>query len=207
MTVTITFNLTMLLMVAANVLGIFAYVGLLRLRAHRLEQAKKRILAVVADNFASIGVAVSSEAIALPAGHFIIIADTEPLKRFRHSHIVEMVLIEKVKNATGKTVDRVYWRFPLPAREDAVVDAPENTSTSPPAPKIDAYLAQGLKRLRAPEGLEVHEDSWAHFQEVVHEREEAKCAADDLESGREPAVPITGETAKPEQTENPTAPV
>lgn len=183
MTVSITFNLTVLLMVTVNVLGIFVYVGLLKLRAHRLEQAKERILAVVADTFSIMSVAVSSEAIVLPSGHFVIIADTEPLKRFRHSHIVEIVLIEKIKKATGKTVDRVYWRFPLPAHEDAVVDAPENISTMPPTPKIDAYLAQGLKRLRAPDGLEVHEDTWAHFQEAVHEREEAKSAAGGIQNG------------------------
>jgi hypothetical protein len=33
------------------------------------------------------------------------IVDTEPIKRFRYSHIVEMVSIEKVKQAASKTVD------------------------------------------------------------------------------------------------------
>lgn len=180
MNVTITFDLTMLLLVGVNVFGIIAYVGMLKLRAHRLVRAKERIVEAVAAYFAKTGVAVRAEVIALPEpGHFIIIADTEPLKRFRHSHIVEMVLIEQVKKATGYTVDRAFWRFPLPAREGAAVEAPEKAMIPlPPGPEVDAYLAQGLARLRAPEGLEVHEDSWAHFQEAVHEREESHNSAE-----------------------------
>lgn len=33
------------------------------------------------------------------------IVDTEPIKRFRYSHTVEIVSIEKVKQAASKTVD------------------------------------------------------------------------------------------------------
>jgi hypothetical protein len=126
---------------------------------------------------------------ALPKfGHFIIIADTEPLKRLRHSHIVEMVLSEEIKKATGYTVDRVFWRFPLPAREGAAVEAPEHVVNAPAvAAKMDAYLAQGLARLRVPDGLEVREDSWIHFQEAVHAREEAQVAAG--EAGDTAAAP------------------
>lgn len=163
-----------LLMTSTIMLGIFIYVGMLKLRAHRLDQVKERIAEVVVAYFAKTSVAVKSEAILLPTlGKFIIIVDTEPIKRFRYSHIIEMVLIEKVKKATSKTVDRVYWRFPLPMHDDEVVNAMEsNTSPGPHSQrKIDAYLAHGVGLLRAPEGLDVHEDSWAHFQEVVHERE------------------------------------
>lgn len=192
MTITINFDLTMLLLAGVNVLGIFVYVGMLKLRAHRLEQARERIVEVVAAYFARIGVAAKAEAIKLPAaGHFIIIADTEPLKRFRHSHIVEMMLIGQVKNVTGHTVDRVFWRFPLPAREGAAVEVPEDATIPPPprAPVVDEYLEQGLTRLSTPDGMEVHEDSWAHYQEAVHEREEAHGAAGESESGRTPSTP------------------
>ena len=186
MAVTISFNLTMLLLVGVNVLGIFVYVCMLRLRSHRTEQAKVRIVEVVAAYFARIGVLAKAEAIELPAaGHFTIIADTEPLKRFRHSHIVEMMLIEQIKQTTGYSVDKVYWRFPLPPREGAVVESPENSITPQQhALEVDEYLEQGLERLNEPAGLEVHEDSWAHFQEAVHEREEAHGEAEKPESGR-----------------------
>ncbi|MGA7178444.1 MAG: hypothetical protein WBX11_02495 [Thiobacillaceae bacterium] len=104
-----------LLIASVITLGIFSYVGMLKLRAHRLDQVRDPIVGVVAAYFAKTSVAVKSEAIPLPTlNHFIIIVDTEPIKRFRYSHIVEMVLIEKVKEATSKTVDRGYWRFPLP---------------------------------------------------------------------------------------------
>lgn len=177
-----------LLMTSASMLGISIYFGMLKLRAHRLDQVKERIVWVVAAYFAKTGVAVKSEAIALPAlGHFILIVDTEPIKRFRYSHIVEMVLIEKVKEATRKTVDSVYWRFPLPVHDEEIVMANEsNTRSGPHAPrKLDAYLAHGVGLLRAPDGIDVHEDSWAHFQEVVHEREEAH-AKDSVDSDPRP---------------------
>ncbi|MCC6657434.1 MAG: CHASE domain-containing protein [Rhodocyclaceae bacterium] len=108
--------------------------------------------------------------------HFIVIADTEPLKRLRHSHIVEVVLIEEVKKATDLIVERVFWRFPLPAREGAALVAPHHADEPPSAVVMDPYLEQGLKRLHAPEGLEVHEDSWAHFQEAMHTHQEARQA-------------------------------
>ena len=177
-----------LLMTGVIMLGIFIYVGMLKLRAHRLDQVKERIVGVVAAYFAKTGVAVKSEAIALPTlDHFILIVDTEPIKRFRYSHIVEMVLIEKVKEATRKTVNSVYWRFPLPIHDEEIVMATaSNTSSGSHAPRmLDAYLAHGVGLLRAPEGIDVHEDSWAHFQEVVHEREEAH-AKDNIDSDPRP---------------------
>lgn len=190
MTITINFNLTILLLVGVNVLGILVYIGMLNLRAHRLEKARKRIVEEVAAYFARTGVAAKAEAIELPAvGHFIIIADTEPLKRFRHSHIVEMMLIGQIKNATGHAVDKVFWRFPLPAREGAAVDVPINTMANLSAQEIDPYLEQGLMRLNLPEGLEVHEDSWAHFEEAVHEREEAHAAAGEPKNGQDTPAP------------------
>ncbi len=185
MIVTINFDLPMLLLFGANVLGIFVYVGILKLRSRRLVRVRERIVEEVDAYFAKIGVTAKTEAIKLPAGgHFTIIADTEPLKRFRHSHIVEMMLIDQVKNATGHTVDKVYWRFPLPAREGAAVDAPENITI--PSPEVDEYLEQGLARLSSPDGLEVNEESWANFQEAVHKREKAQGAAGEPESGRAP---------------------
>lgn len=178
MTVTIAFDLTLLTLVGLNLLGIVAYVGMLKLRAHRLARAKQRIVEAVAAYFVKTGLAVRAEVIPLPASeHFIVIADTEPLKRLRHSHIVELVLIDEVKKATDLVVERVFWRFPLPAREGAALGAPEQTVAMPPSVVAgDAYLAEGLARLRAPEGLEVHEDSWAHFQEAVHEHEAADAS-------------------------------
>ena len=120
MTITINFDLPMLLLFGVNLLGIFGYFGILRLRTHRLMRVRERIVGEVSTYFSKIGVTASAEVIELPAGgHFTIFADTEPLKRFRHSHIVEMMLIGQVKNATGYIVDKVYWRFPLPAREGA----------------------------------------------------------------------------------------
>lgn len=182
MNVTITFDLTMLGIVGLNLIGILIYVARRKLQAHRLQRARERIVETVSAYFAKTGVAVRAEAMAMPGTErFIIVADTEPLKRFRHSQIVEVVLIEQVKKTTGYIVDRVFWRFPLPAREGAAVEvADKGGAAAPPrhAPEMDEYLAQGLARLRAPEGLEVHEESWAHFQEAVHEREEAHEVAE-----------------------------
>lgn len=171
---TIPYVPSLLLIVGLSVAII--YLIMRRVRAHRLELTKDRIVGVVAAYFTETNVAVRAEAIALPVeGHFILIADTEPIKRFRYSHIVEMVLIEKVKQATGQTVDSVYWRFPLPVHDEEAVKTPKNIMIPPwHAPMVDAYLEYGLKLLRAPEGMEVHKDTWAHFQEVVHEREEAR---------------------------------
>lgn len=188
MIVTINFDLPMLLIFGVNLLGILVYIGILKLRAHRLVRIRERIVEEVSAYFAKIGVTAKAEAIELPAGGgFTIFADTEPLKRFRHSHIVEMMLIGQVKNATGHTVDKVYWRFPLPAREGAAVEAPDNITIS--KPEMDEYLEQGLARLSSPDGLEVKEDSWENFQVTVHAREESHGAAGELESGRAPSIP------------------
>lgn len=183
MNITVTFDLTLLAIVGANLLGIFIYVGLMKLRAHRLQQARERIVTTVSAYFARTGVSVRAEAISPPGTErFIVIADTEPLKRLRHSHIVEMVLIDEVKSATGLTVDRVFWRFPLAAREGASIEAPNVAGEAPRLAAIDPYLAQGLARLRTPEGVEVREDSWGHFEEALHQREKRPEATDEGEA-------------------------
>lgn len=177
MTVTVAFDLTMLALVGLNLLGIVVYTGMTKLRAHRLARAQRRIVEAVAAYFSRTGLAVRAEVLPVAGSeHFIVIADTEPLKRLRHSHIVEVVLIEEVKKATDLIVERVFWRFPLPAREGAALVAPHHADEPPSAVVMDPYLEQGLKRLHAPEGLEVHEDSWAHFQEAMHTHQEARQA-------------------------------
>lgn len=184
MNITITFDLTLLAIVGANLLGILLYFGLMKLRARRLDRARERIVASVSAYFARTGVSVRAEAISPPGTErFIVVADTEPLKRLRHSHIVEMVLIDEVKRATGLTVDRVFWRFPLAPREGASIEAPNAAGVAPRIAAIDPYLAQGLARLRTPEGVEVHEDSWGHFEEALHQRETRPQAADDGDAG------------------------
>lgn len=56
---------------------------------------------------------------------FTLLIETPPISRFRHSNILEGNLIEYVEKVTGKTIEKIFWRFSLEqnlARADSISD-------------------------------------------------------------------------------------
>lgn len=120
-----------------------------------------RIANAVTEYFVRSGAKVSVQC--HPAqGRFLVLVESEPLKRFRYSHIVEAALVNHVEKSVGLQVDRVFWRFPLPV---GVVSA-SDTADLKPSLREDDYVAQAIREAKTNPGYHVAEDSWDQFEKA-----------------------------------------
>lgn len=128
----------------------------------------ERIAAAVRDYFARSGAQVGAQCQPVQ-GSFLVLVESEPLKRFRYSHIVEASLISHVEKTLGLQVDRVFWRFPLPIG----TSSPQDTADIKPATREDEYVAQGIRQAKANPEYHVAEDSWDQFEKAQQRGEDA----------------------------------
>jgi hypothetical protein len=111
-TATVTFELTILYFVAANVIGILAYVLYVKYQARRHLRHTRLISKVILAYLRITEVKVSVKCISPEVNkNFIAFIESEPMKRFRLSHLVEATLRDHVRATCGLELDRVYWRF------------------------------------------------------------------------------------------------
>jgi len=166
MTVTLNFDLTLLYIVAANVVVILSYVLVLKHRARRLAHSIKSISAVIVDYFRADGIEVRVDCMpGRGATGFIACIESEPMKRFRYSHIVEDSLRLHVQRTCREELDRIFWRFPIHGKEHAVEAGIRDMDV--PDDRHDDYIREGLEALRKKEAYDIREGSWEEFENTV----------------------------------------
>ncbi|MCC6658888.1 MAG: hypothetical protein IT512_11950 [Rhodocyclaceae bacterium] len=144
--------------------GAGAYAHVKQGRQRKAAADAGRIALAVKDYFAKSGAEISARCHPVE-GRFLVLVESEPLKRFRYSHIVEAALIGHVDKALGLRVDRVFWRFPLPVG----AASPQDTADPKPAVREDEYVVQGLRQAANPD-YHVAEDSWDQFEKARQEK-------------------------------------
>lgn len=166
MIVTLSFDLTLLYIFAVNVIAILAYVLVLKHRSRRLEHSVKAVCTVIVDYFRADGIDVRVDCVPGRGGKgFIAFVESEPMKRFRYSHIVESSLRVHVQRTCGEELDRIFWRFPIQGKgraEEAGIremDVPDD--------KRDEYIREGLEALRKKGTYDIREGSWEEFENTV----------------------------------------
>jgi hypothetical protein len=177
----------LLAVVAALVAGILAFVIRSRLDMRRRQRDIVVLRAAIIDYFLRTGVEVSADCSELSNGCFIAIIESEPMKRFRLSHIIEMTVREHVRKACGKELEKIYWRFPVREAAQMVPEAvPDEVgkavanhhpaeSTATPVPKSsDDYINEGLEHYRHIPKPEVEELSWESFEQVAIRGQESR---------------------------------
>lgn len=164
-TVSVEFNLTALYIVAVVVATMVGLVIRHKLRQWRSDRVCRQISEAVMRYFQPMGIEVDVETYSQFEGRrFVVAINSEPIKKFRYSFIVEQSLVREVRKATGRQIDKVYWRFPLGrGAGDAPVDEPE-----------DRYLAKGKALAMGEAGYGVEESSWEQYQQVVKASESDK---------------------------------
>lgn len=161
-TVSVEFNLTALYFVAVVVASMLMLIVWHRLRQWRNDRICRRISEAVTRYFEPMGIEVDVETYSQFEGRrFVVTIDSEPIKKFRYSFIVELSLVREVRNTTGRQIDKVYWRFPL-ARSAGVASADEPE---------DPYLTQGQALAMGETGYGVEETSWEQYQQAVKANE------------------------------------
>ncbi len=153
--------------------------------AHRIAQAVK-------DYFARSGARVGVQC--LPARErYLVLVESEPLKRFRYSHIVEASLTSHVEKALGLHIDRVFWRFPLPLGATTAQDTADIST----ARREDEYIAQGIREAKTSPGYHVAEDSWEQFEKAL-QNEPTAGGSGSIEASSPPSAPEDGHAGKGE---------
>lgn len=165
MTVTLAFDLAVLYLVAANVIAILAYVLVLRHRARRQQNGTQAVQTAIVDYFRADAIEVSVEAIPRPGGKsYIAFIESEPMKRFRYSHIIEIALRMHIRHACNLELERIFWRFPIRGKGQAAEAAVREMEITDD--EHDEYIREGLD-LKKEKGYDINESSWEEFEKTI----------------------------------------
>jgi hypothetical protein len=157
-----------------------------RRNAAAWERDAARISAVISEYFQRGNVRVEVNCVSVRGdGRYTVFIESEPMKRFRLSHLIELTLTEHVAANCKLEVDKIYWRFVV--REELVAQSLMETgivsqggATEPPqgegkqtaieqAPVMSAESRdsiEGMDQYKHLPQMEVTELSWEKYQEV-----------------------------------------
>jgi hypothetical protein len=149
------------LMVVANLIVIAACVIVVWLKAKRQRRQIQSLNTAIREYFRHGGVEVEVASTRLGKEQsFIAFIESEPMKRFRLSHIIEIALREHVAKTCKLHLTKIFWRFPLKEVSSSGIAASKQ-----PANDTDNYINEGLVHYRdLPKG-DVQEVSWEKFEE------------------------------------------
>ncbi|HYD94144.1 MAG TPA: hypothetical protein VEC01_02370 [Noviherbaspirillum sp.] len=167
-------TLTLIAVLAALITGIVAHVSSARVKERRARRHAALIRNTIIEYFRRSGVAVSADATTFDnSGRYTAIVESEPMKRFRLSHIIEMTLRDHVRKSCGLELDKIYWRFPIKEATQAVTvprdgevkaDGGEDAKASE---ESDDYINEGLENYRHIPKPEVTELPWETFEQMA----------------------------------------
>ncbi|OWW22077.1 hypothetical protein [Noviherbaspirillum denitrificans] len=173
-------TLTLIAVLVALIIGILAWVSAAKAKAARAKRHAAQIRNTIIDYFRRSGVEVSADATSFDdSGRYTAVVESEPMKRFRLSHIIEMTLREHVRKSCGLELDKIYWRFPIKDAPQAAAAAAttaqrdgearpqgvaEERKQEQPA---DDYINEGLENYRHIPKPEVTELSWETFEQMA----------------------------------------
>lgn len=166
--------LALVILLAVTVLAVVAYMTANKLKARRHKHDIVAIRATIIDYFRRTGVEVSADCFRSNKG-FTAVVESEPMKRFRLSHIIEMTVREHVRKACGLELDKIYWRFPIKEAVQAVAvpgaaDSDNKVATAEekkPEEMSDDYINEGLEHYRHIPKPEVTELPWETFEQMA----------------------------------------
>ncbi|MDD2834336.1 MAG: hypothetical protein PHD12_10025 [Methylotenera sp.] len=121
-TLTLSFDPTVMNIVALDILILFSYILYLFHKKRKIALSIAEITMFIQDYFQHTGAQVDVICFKLDSDkHFVTLIESEPLKRFRYSNILESNLIAHIQKKTGNTVEKIYWRFPVQVHELAAL--------------------------------------------------------------------------------------
>ena len=111
-TATVTFELTIMYFVAANVIAIIGFALHLKYQARRHQRHTRLITKVIFEYLRATAGKITVRCISPDSNkNFIAFIESEPMKQVRMSQLVEATLRDHVRATCGLELDRVYWRF------------------------------------------------------------------------------------------------
>lgn len=164
-TLTVSLDSTALHIVALDMLGLFSYILYLNHKKRKIEKSINHITDFITDYFINTGADVQVTCFKLDGDkHFVTLIQSKPLKRFRFSNILETNLIAHIYKKTGNVVEKIYWRFPVEIRDEAIITESE-VIQSVNETSDDAYFVDVQAAAEANGGYKVSEASWDEFKD------------------------------------------
>lgn len=182
MIVSIAFDLTVLNFVAIVLITLLVYVLIIKYRKRTRDRATLLVRDQILAFFGAAGIQVEVTCFTADNTQKLTVCiDSQPVKKFKFSNLVEMVLIRYLSRTTGVAVERVYWRFSMPAENEGELLSP-----------IDTMAAESIGFKDDLEGEEsegaykVAETSWDNFERALEqdgaERTAKKNAKEEAEA-------------------------
>lgn len=160
-TLTLTLDSISVYIVAADVVALLSYVLYLFHKQRALDKATQNITDFITDYFTHTGADVRVTCFKVDGNkRFVTLIESQPLKRFRFSNVLENNLIAHIYQKTGNTVEKIYWRFPVVMHKEAILEQAKANIESEDAYFMDVKAAE--------EGTiyKVSEASWDEFKNV-----------------------------------------
>jgi len=164
-TLTVSLDSLAVYLVAADIVILLSYILYVFNQKRLLDKSIKNIRAFIEEYFMNTGAEVQVTCFKL-AGYkrFVALIQSEPLKRFRCSNILESNLITHIYEVTGNTVEKIYWRFPIKLNKDLMAAAEKNSLEGD-----DLYFSDGYAIAEAAKEYKVSEVSWDQYESPKEE--------------------------------------
>jgi len=146
---------------------ILVHMLILRFRKWREARNAAAIAGAIVEYFRKSRVDVSVTCIRITGTkRFTAFIESEPMKRFRLSHIIESTLRDLVHNLHGLDLDKVYWRFPIGKEAQIGMMPGDPAKARDRTADDDDYITEGLTHYRHLPKADVMETSWTTFEEA-----------------------------------------
>lgn len=160
LTLTITLDSLAFYIVIADILCLLFYILYIKHKARQLAKANREITDFICDYFRNSGAEVGVTCIKQPdsSRRFLVLIESEPLKRFRYSNILESNLINHIYKTTGQMVEKIYWRFPIQLSKETVLAYDGDGE--------EAIYTQEQAKLQEQSSYGVSEVTWDEFEKI-----------------------------------------
>lgn len=168
-TLTLSLDSLSIYIVAADILVLLIYVLYLFQKKRALEESIKSITSFITAYFMNTGAEVKVTCFKVAGDkHFVTLIESEPLKRFRYSNVLENNLISHIFKTTGNVVEEIYWRFPVQLSKTVIEDGDAENQLSD-----DVYFSDvpALAVVKPEAEYSVSELSWDEFQGLKKKHE------------------------------------
>ncbi len=166
-TLTVSLDSLAVYIVAADVVILLTYILYVFNKKRLLNKSIKNITEFIEEYFMNTGAEVQATCFKLEGNkRFVALIQSEPLKRFRCSNVLEGNLITHISDVTGNMVEKIYWRFPINLTKDLITAAEKNSLESD-----DLYFSDGYTIAEAAREYKVSEVSWDQYEAQKKKKE------------------------------------
>lgn len=159
-TLTVSLDSLSVYIAAADVVILLVYVLYLFQKKRSLDNSIKKITEFITEYFMNTGAEVQVTCFKLEGRrHFVTLIESEPLKRFRYSNVLESNLISHIFKITGNVIEKIYWRFPVQIQKDATAVEGKNSLEAD-----DLYFSDVHALAKTQTEYKVSEMSWDEYE-------------------------------------------